>query len=140
MSFFVLDTDHVTLYQRSHPSVLQRIREKDDRDIAVTMVTVEEQLRGWLKAIRRASSDEALILAYASLHAALDYFRGIRLLDFDKKACDKYAAIRHQKVRIGTRDMRIAAVALTEGAVLVTRNYRDFSRIPGLITEDWSQG
>ena len=43
-----------------------------------------------------------------------------------------------QKVRIGTRDLRIAATVISKNGILVTRNLQDFERIPGLRFEDWS--
>lgn len=42
------------------------------------------------------------------------------------------------KIRIGTQDLRIAAIVISQNAILVTRNQRDFSRIPGLQFEDWT--
>ncbi len=139
MTLYVLDTDHVTLYQRGHPIVLERIDATSQRHLAVTLVSAEEQLRGWLKTIRRAASGPSLINAYESLGNALAYFGSIRLLDFDHAANARYDDLRHQKIRIGTRDLRIASIVLSVNGVLLTRNYRDFSRIPQLALEDWSR-
>ena len=36
-------------------------------------------------------------------------------------------------------DSMIAATALVHGLTVVTRNTRDFSRVPGLLTEDWTK-
>ncbi len=140
MTLYVLDTDHVSLAQRRHPSVLRRLTSRHAREITVTVVTAEEQLRGWLKAIRRAKDRERLLWAYAGLRGALDYFAVSRLLDFDQPAFVRYDALRQQKIRIGTQDLRIAAITFAAGGILVTRNARDFSRVPGLETEDWSTG
>jgi tRNA(fMet)-specific endonuclease VapC len=39
--------------------------------------------------------------------------------------------------KIGDRDTIIAAHALALGAVMVTRNVHEFSRVPGLVVENW---
>jgi len=135
---FILDTDHVTLFQRNHPRVVQRVLEISSQSLAVTIVTAEEQMRGWLNAIRRASSGHELTTAYSRLRASLEYYETVQLLDFTPAAHERFGLLRKQKVRIGTLDLRIAAITLTTGAVLVTGNGRDFSQVPGLTYEDWS--
>jgi tRNA(fMet)-specific endonuclease VapC len=140
LNLFILDTDHVSLFQRAHPLVIQRIAAVDPRRLAVTIVTAEEQLRGWLSTIRRADSSAALVRAYSRLRLALEYFQTVQILDFDDAASDLYNRLRQQKLRIGTQDLRIAAIVLSVDSVLVTRNARDFSKIGGLKFEDWSIG
>ena len=104
----------------------------------MTIVTAEEQLRGWLKLIRRATSRDRQISAYQGLRISLGYFGSVRLLDFDSAAAAQFEELREQKIRIGTRDLRIGATVLAREGVLLTRNRRDFIRIPGLVIEDWS--
>ncbi|MCP3957318.1 MAG: type II toxin-antitoxin system VapC family toxin [bacterium] len=138
MSLYVLDTDHVTLHQRDHSTLHSRMAALRPRDLAVTIVTVEEQLRGWLKLIRRATSRERQVAAYRGLRIALEYFSSVPLLDFDPVAAVRFEELREQKIRIGTRDLRIAATVLAVKGILLTRNQRDFDRVPGLAIEDWS--
>lgn len=140
MSLYVLDTDHVSLAQRSHSGLLRRLGATPPSDLATTMITVEEQLRGWLKLIRRVRRGPPLIVAYKSLHDTLTYFRGLRLLDFDEEASKRFESLLGSKIRVGTQDMRIAATVLSVDGVLLTRNYRHFALIPGLRLEDWTGG
>jgi tRNA(fMet)-specific endonuclease VapC len=66
------------------------------------------------------------------------FFMTIRILDFDEIANSHYEALRQQHIRIGIRDLHIAATVLAVGGILITRNARDFGLIPGLSIEDWS--
>jgi tRNA(fMet)-specific endonuclease VapC len=138
MTLWILDTDHVSLFQTGHPLITQRIQSIDPNSIAVTIVTVEEQMYGRLNRIRRAKSAEELRIAYSNLNRTLAYFQTINVLDFDSKSADFYQEIISQKIRVGTQDLKIAAIVLSRGAVIVTRNSRDFSKVPRLQIEDWS--
>lgn len=138
MSLWVLDTDHVSLFQQNHPIVSSRISAVNSEEIAVTVITVEEQFYGRLNQIRRAKSADAILSAYARLRATLNYFKTVNLLDFDQEAYNCYTELVRQKVRIGTQDLRIAACVISRSGVLVTRNRRDFERVPALRFEDWT--
>jgi tRNA(fMet)-specific endonuclease VapC len=135
----ILDTDHVSLSQREYPTVLRRMAEIDRSSLAITIITVEEQIKGRFKLIKRAaSSGRKLIQAYRDLQANLAFFKTIQVLPFDEAALAHYETLRQQKIRIGTQDLRIAAIVLSVKGTLVTRNWRDFSKIPNLVLEDWS--
>ncbi|BAY22683.1 hypothetical protein NIES2100_24460 [Calothrix sp. NIES-2100] len=138
MSLWILDTDSLTLFQNQHPLIQQRINQINFEDIAVSVITVEEQMRGWLDAIRQSSEVQRLRWGYLGLRQGVEFFNTIRILDFDEKSLNLYAELKQQKIRIGTQDLRIASIAISHHAILVTRNQRDFSRVPGLQFEDWS--
>lgn len=52
-------------------------------------------------------------------------------------AAEKFKELRRAGVRIGPNDLKIASLAITNDALLLTRNARDFSRVPGLRFENW---
>ncbi|WP_373529296.1 type II toxin-antitoxin system VapC family toxin [Nostoc sp.] len=139
MKLWILDTDTLSLFQRAHPLVSQRVNTIPTEQLATTVVTFEEQMYGRLNRIRRANSQESLVFAYMQLHETLKDFKTINVLNFNKESANCYAELR-QKVRIGTQDLRIASIAISNNGILVTRNQRDFSRIPGLQLEDWTVG
>ncbi|MCC3406923.1 MAG: type II toxin-antitoxin system VapC family toxin [Microcoleus sp. PH2017_10_PVI_O_A] len=138
MSLWVLDTDHLSLLQRGYPQIRQRINAVNPEEIAITMVTVVEQLSGRLNQIKSANSENTLTFAYRQLRETLEDFRNINLLDFDRDAYNCYTDLVRQKIRVGTQDLRIAAIVISRNAVLVTRNRRDFERVPRLRFEDWT--
>jgi tRNA(fMet)-specific endonuclease VapC len=60
------------------------------------------------------------------------------ILPYTEAAIARVAGFKALRLNVGLMDLRIAAVTLEHGAIVVTRNRRDFSRIPGLSIEDWS--
>ena len=98
MTLYVLDTDHISLYQKSHPQVVSRVQTTDAEELAVTIISAEEQLRGWFDAIRQATSGERLMWAYLGLRQGIEYFNTIRVLDLNQDAPGRYLALRTAKV------------------------------------------
>ncbi len=139
MTLWILDTDHVSLFQTGHPSVTKKVYSISPNSIFVTIITLEEQMYGRLNQIRKAKSLEKLTAAYLNLNLTLNYFQTINVLDFDQKAATCYKEVTEQKIRVGTQDLRIASIALSCEGTVVTRNYRDFSKIPTLKIADWTQ-
>jgi tRNA(fMet)-specific endonuclease VapC len=138
MSGFILDTDHITLYQAAHPIVQRRVNALDDTQLFVTIVSYQEQTSGWLAQIARAQATPKVIRMYQWLQETLQYFAKQRVLPFDERAAQYVQQFQQQRIRVGTRDLRIAAIALANRCTIVTRNRRDFERVPGLPVEDWS--
>jgi tRNA(fMet)-specific endonuclease VapC len=67
MSLYVLDTDHLSLYRYGHPEVSARIEATPADQLAVTIITIEEQLRAWYTQVRRARDRNRLARAYQGL-------------------------------------------------------------------------
>ncbi len=135
---YVLDTDTVTFQQAGRAPVLQRLANLSPDVVFTTVVTVREQLRGRLAVVDQATSAPDLILAYDRLLTTVRYFARINVLSFTSAAAASLRNLQQQRIRIGTQDLRIAAIVLATQGVLVTANTRDFAKIPGLVIEDWS--
>lgn len=138
MSLHILDTDHISLFQRGHVQVTAHVRLTPHSDIAITIITAEEQVRGRLARIRAAKSEMDRLPALRWFRESLGLLRTFNLLDYDTTAASVFASLLQQKIRIGTQDLRIAAIALSTNSILVTRNRIHFGQIPGLTIEDWS--
>jgi tRNA(fMet)-specific endonuclease VapC len=137
----VLDTDHMVVLKYSDGPEFRRLSARmaasADQDFATTCVSLEEQLRGWLALINRTRDLDRQVSAYAELNKLVDYFACWTRLDFDALAAQQFRQLRSQKIRIGTMDLKIAAIAGVHGATLLSANLRDFQQVPGLRAEDW---
>jgi tRNA(fMet)-specific endonuclease VapC len=79
-----------------------------------------------------------LVWAYTGLRSTVQHLAGFQIVDWTDEASDRFREMRKQGVRIGTQDLRIASIALSLDAVVVTRNQRDFEQVPGLSIENWT--
>jgi len=137
----ILDTDVLSFIQRAagpeYAQLIERLDAAED-EVAVAIVSFEEQMRGWLAYIARAQSSNQQIQGYARLHGLLEDFATRPVLDFDQRAATEYERFIGLKVRVGTMDLRIAAIALAHDALLLSRNLTDFRKVPGLRVDDWT--
>jgi len=110
---YLLDSDHLTIlwydHGKSYETLISRIADHSDDEFAVSIVTIEEQLRGWLAYVAKASAIEGAIKGYSKLREVIDRFREINVLDFDSAAAGVFIDLKSQGVRVGTMDLRIAA-------------------------------
>jgi tRNA(fMet)-specific endonuclease VapC len=107
-------------------------------DFALSIVSLHEQVLGAHNFINRARTNTDMMRGYALLLEILEGFALAPVLPFDSAAIAAFDEIREQRIRVSTMDLRIAAIAVSRGLILLTRNASDFSRVPGLVTEDWT--
>ncbi len=81
-------------------------------DLAVTTITLGEQVQGRLAVIRQARAQPDAARGYLRLRETVEFYQTIPLVDFTNAAIDHFEELRRQGVRIGTQDLRIAAIAL----------------------------
>lgn len=137
----LLDTDHMSLLQRGGAEgqrIRLRLRALPQDDIATTIVSYEEQMRGWLARLARVTTPERQIFDYGELKKLLQSYCSFAVLDYGAGASAEFQRLLALKLRIGTMDLKIAAITLPINATLLTRNMVDFGKVPDLRIEDWS--
>jgi tRNA(fMet)-specific endonuclease VapC len=133
MSLYVLDTDTLSLYEHRHPIVVGNVQAHASSDeLAVTVITVEEQMSGWYSVLRRVRQRDRLAAAYQRLADLVPLLSHFAILPFPETAMDRFDQFRALKLNIGQMDLRIAAIVLEAGGTLVTRNHRNFRRVRNL--------
>jgi tRNA(fMet)-specific endonuclease VapC len=135
------DTDVLTEILAGNPVYAGRARLIDPAERAVPVVAAAEVLRGWLNAVRQAEAGKGrrgLDDAYRMFRWHLLELATYAILPYTAAADALYRQWRAAKVRIGTQDLRIAAICADQGVKLATRNARDFSQVPGLNLDIWT--
>jgi tRNA(fMet)-specific endonuclease VapC len=89
--------------------------------------------------LRRAKTSPQIAFAYSRLAQSVESLSKLQILRFPEIAIARFEHLKSLKTKVRAPDLRIAAIALENGAVLVTRNLRDFRLIPNLQIEDWSK-
>jgi tRNA(fMet)-specific endonuclease VapC len=142
VSLWVFDTDHVSLLLRGHPQIMARLRQVSTQT-STTIITVQEIFNGWMGELNQPNTKREIILEqYHHLFLAIELLKSLPILEFDASAFDRYEALLVQNPSLRKKrlqkDLRIAAIALSCNATVVTRNRRDFEQVPGLKLEDWT--
>ncbi len=138
MRLFALDTDILSLYQRGNSAVCQKVAVHLPVELATTVINVEEQLSGWYALLRATNRHDHLERAYQSLADNIPFLAQFQILGFPETAQMRFEQLLLMKLNVGKMDLRMASIALERNAIVVTRNLRDFQRVPGLVVEDWS--
>lgn len=138
---YILDTDHLSVLERKGDNaqyLLQRLRETDPAQISTTIISYEEQMRGWLSYIAKAQSEDKQVEAYKQLKNQLMNYCAIPVIEFDLGAVREFNRLRKVDPRLGAMDLKIAAITIVNRSVLLTKNSSDFGQISGLSIEDWT--
>ena len=135
------DTDVLSLILLGHEPTVKRASAIPLSEQFVPIIAIEEILRGRLNAVRQAESGQGkldLSSSYRFLELTISAFRGLNMLSHSSAAETLLQKWRQQRIRGSSHDLRIAAICVNHGATLVSRNRRDFERVPGLTVEFWS--
>lgn len=141
MGLRVLDTDHMTAYFRggtAGTNLATRLRNMPQDDFGTTIISFEEQLRGWLDTLARAKKNDSRVFAYGELENLRAMYQKFSVWQYTPEAEAVFQIWVKSGIRVSSQDLRIAAIAVTNGAVVLTRNRRHFEKIPGVEFDDWT--
>ena len=139
---YLLDTDHLSILQRqtgeSYHNLSRRMAKHPLSDFAISIVTFHEQMLGSHAYINRARTLKAKVKGYEMMTRIVSDFKELPVVSFDAGAATAYSQISPQRIQLAKMDARIAAIALSHQLTLLTRNHRDFGKVAGLTSEDWT--
>ncbi len=126
---FLLDTNAIIALLKGHPGLARRIRQHPPGDFAMSAIVAHELFFGAYRGTRRA---ENLARVEALRFEVLAFDR-----EDGRRAGELRAALAAAGTPIGPYDVLIAGQALARGLTLITRNVREFLRVPAIRVEDW---
>jgi tRNA(fMet)-specific endonuclease VapC len=135
------DTDILTELFAGNAALIQRLDAIDADKRGIPIVAAAEITRGWLAATRQAEAGKGrMTLEYAlgRLQQGLVNMAAFTFLPYAAAAHALVQQWQRARIRVGTNDMRIAAICIDHGATLVTRNARDYAQVPGLTLDVWN--
>lgn len=137
--FVVLDTNHYNelINDSRIGRNAQRRIEATGADVFISIISVQESVQGWLGLINRYKPGREQVHPYARFQQSIETLSKLAILPFDEAAARLFDTVSRRRLRVGTMDLKIAAVCLAHDAVLLTRNLADFERVPGLRAENW---
>ncbi len=132
---YMLDTNMIAYAKNRRPAVvLEHLLQHDPSEICISSITIAELEYGVYNSSKPEQNRTALMM----------FLSGITVIPFDTDASFEYGKIRYglktKGTLIGGNDLLIAAHAKSLDLTLVTHNTREFSRVEGLLIEDWCTG
>jgi tRNA(fMet)-specific endonuclease VapC len=135
------DTDHLSILKYvTNPrcqALMKSMKVSPDQRFGTTIVSVEEQWRGWFAYIARSKDVRHQVKAYSELVELHAFLSTWTILPFDDAAADRFEQLRAGGVRIGSMDLKIASIALVHDALVLSANLQDFQKVSGLRVENW---
>lgn len=139
---FLLDSDHLSLLQRqrgdAYDCLAARLQRISESELYIPIIAFHERTKGWNAYLAKASTEVEIIFAYGKFRELLADFASVQLVDYLAAASMVYQGLIKQRIRVGTMDLRIAAIAIAGDFTLLSSNTVDFERVPGLRFEDWT--
>jgi tRNA(fMet)-specific endonuclease VapC len=137
---YLFDTDHLSILPRASGIEYQRLitwmDSHEPADFAGSAISLHEQMMGAHNFLNNSRDTTRLIRGYKLLERLLRDYQKFNFVSFDEISAAAYDQLLLQNLRIGTMDLRQAATAQSRNLILLTRNKRDFSRVPNLRFED----
>jgi tRNA(fMet)-specific endonuclease VapC len=135
----VLDTDTLTRAHGGHAGIAKRVREVGEENVATTIISTIETLRGRHEFMLKANDGAELLRAQQLLQRSEELLQSLPILLVDSGVAAQFDKLRENRrlKKIGRRDLLIACISLAQDATLVTRNLRHFRQVPGLSVENW---
>lgn len=131
---YMLDTNICIYIMKNKPEkVLYNFRQKLEQGICISSITLAELEYG----MRHSQNPKR------NLEALLKFLLPLSVFSFDENAASEYGIVRDYLQRkgtpIGPLDMLIAAHCKSLGLTLVSNNLREFEKVPGLETQNWTR-
>jgi tRNA(fMet)-specific endonuclease VapC len=101
----------------------------------IPIVAVEEK-DARMSGHRERTTARRQVFANRELSGLFEFFATFPIAAFDQKAAVCFDTLQAAKIRIASRDLKIAAIAMSNNALLLTANRRDFEKVPGLRFEN----
>lgn len=136
----LLDTDHFSVLTDArharHSTLIERLLQSTEVT-SIPIISVEEQMRAWIAQIHRIRDVQKQIYPYDRLIHLFEILGQWEIARWSGPAADQFTRLRKARIRIGTLDLKIAAIAIANDATLLTANLRDFEQVPDVRLENW---
>ncbi len=135
----VLDTNHFTEWVKDSVfgSRLKKRCAACGAEVFCTIITSQESAEGWFAAIKRHSAGPLQVPGYRLYQRSVSLLGELGTLPFDEDEAEVFLVLKKDHGRLGSMDLKIAAICLAHDALLLSRNLVHFTQVPELRVENW---